>query len=264
MPLTQPTDTPEPPGQPGGVRRSLADTLARRIADDIIEGRLPPGIRLDEAELAGRFAVSRTPVREALGQVCAMGLAGRRPHRGVVVTVMSEARLHEMFVAMAELEASAARLAALNMTGTERHQLETLHLDSAAAVRAGAVEDYAAWNTRFHMLIYAGSHNAYLEELVGLTRKRLAPFRRAQFNVLGRLASSCAEHDRMVQAILRADAEAAAEATRAHVLTVSAASVAYVGARGADADRAPQHNPTASYTVDITPPGTMPIKDSIR
>ncbi|MFD0387061.1 GntR family transcriptional regulator [Tistrella bauzanensis] len=61
MTLTQPTDTPEPPGQPGGVRRSLADTLARRIADDIIEGRLPPGIRLDEAELAGRFAVSRTP-----------------------------------------------------------------------------------------------------------------------------------------------------------------------------------------------------------
>lgn len=225
---------------PGGLRRSLADTLARAIADDIIEGRLLPGVRLDEHELAARFDVSRTPVREALGQVCTMGLAERRPNRGVLVMVMSEARLEEMFVAMAELEAAAARLAALHMTGAERRGLEALHLESAAAVRAGATDDYAAFNTRFHQAIYAGAHNTYLEELVGLTRKRLAPFRRAQFNVLGRLASSCEEHDRMVQAILRGDAEAAAAETRAHVLTVSAASVAYVGTRARSTARSDQ------------------------
>jgi DNA-binding GntR family transcriptional regulator len=214
-------------------RVTRGEEITRQIADDIIHGRLSPKTKLDEVELARRFGTSRTPVREALGQLCAIGLAERMAFRGVVVTQIAADRLADMFVVMAELEAAAARLAALQMTPAERRALDELHRASRDLVRQGAREAYALHNTLFHSLLYAGSHNRYLEELLVATRKRLNPFRRAQFNLLGRLASSHSEHDEVVQAILRGDGDAAALAMRGHVLTVSAASAEYVGHQAA-------------------------------
>lgn len=218
------------PASPKGARRvTRGEELTRQIADDIIHARLAPGTKLDEVDMARRFGTSRTPVREALVQLCAMGLAERVPYRGVVTSRIAAGRLADMFVVMAELEASAARLAALQMTPAERKAIETLHAASRDLVRRGDREAYALHNSEFHSTLYAGSHNSYLEELAIATRKRLNPFRRAQFNLLGRLASSHGEHDQVVRAILRGDAEGAALAMRGHVLTVSAASAEYVG-----------------------------------
>lgn len=220
--------TPPPRGERGGL---LAEELTQRLAEEIIEGRLVPGARLDEQEMAARFTVSRTPVREAFSQLLVMGLVERRPNRGVIVASPSPERLAEMFAAMAELEAAIARLAALAMSSAERHQLAEMHEASAALVRAGALEDYAAFNVTFHNALYAGAHNTYLHDLTVQTRRRLAPFRRAQFNLLGRLAESWQEHDAVVVAILRGDADGAASAVRRHVATVATATTRYVGTR---------------------------------
>lgn len=209
---------------------TTADQIVGWLADEIVSGALVPGHRLDEVGLAERFDVSRTPVREALGRLAVMGLVERRPNRGALVATISDARLTEMFEAMAELEAACARLAALRMTAGERHALDALHRQAAAMVRDGAREDYEALNIRFHSLIYEGGHNGHLRELVTATRSRLAPFRRAQFRVLGRLRSSWDEHDAIVAGILRGDVEAASRATRAHMVTVSAASAGFVRA----------------------------------
>jgi DNA-binding GntR family transcriptional regulator len=213
---------------PAEERTTRGEEVARQLADDIVQGRLPPGDKLDEQEVARRFGTSRTPVREALNQLCALGLTERLPFRGVVVATISTQRLGDMFGVMAELESSAARLAALAMTAGERQNLQDLHAAARLAVQRGAREEYAAFNTRFHSLLYAGSHNSYLEELLIATRKRLAPFRHAQFSLIGRLPSSHREHEAVVEAILRADAEGAARAMRTHVLTVSAASATLV------------------------------------
>lgn len=229
MELVTEQETSLTKGQRTLRRITRGEEITRQIADDIIHGRLEPRTKLDEVEVARRFGTSRTPVREALGQLCAMGLAERVAYRGVEVTQIAAARLADMFVVMAELEASAARLAAAQMTPSERRSLDELHRASRDLVRQGAREAYALHNTEFHSALYAGSHNSYLEELLLATRKRLNPFRRAQFNLLGRLASSHREHDEVVQAILRGDGEAAALAMRGHVLTVSAATAEYVG-----------------------------------
>ena len=87
-------------------------------------GALPPGAALDEMELARRFSVSRTPVREAIRQLAASGLIEARAHRAAVVAQPSEERLTGMFEAMAELEALCAGFAAERMTGAERRALE--------------------------------------------------------------------------------------------------------------------------------------------
>ncbi|MDR3516089.1 MAG: GntR family transcriptional regulator [Azospirillaceae bacterium] len=220
------------PALAAASRRSTTQTrtteLVATLADDIIHGRLAPGVRLDEQDLAARFGVSRTPVREALGHLVATGLAEHRPRRGVIVTVISPERLRDMFLVMAELEASAARLAASAMTALERRELALFHQGTQVAVRHGRITDYEQLNDQFHSLLYVGCHNSYLFDLLNATRARLAPFRHAQFNLLGRLAASWREHDVVVQAILRGDSDAAAQGMRSHLSTVSGAAADYV------------------------------------
>jgi DNA-binding GntR family transcriptional regulator len=209
---------------------TTVESLTRAIADDIVLGVLLPGARLDEISLAARYRVSRTPVREALARLNTMGLVDRQPNRGAVVATLSSEHLASMFEAMAELEAICARMAALRMTGSERHQLEAVHQAAARLVHLGAEDDYARHNVDFHTRLYTGAHSPHIKELVGLTRSRLAPFRRAQFRIPGRLAKSWGEHDAIVTAILRGDSETAEAAARSHVSIVSDASAEFVQA----------------------------------
>jgi DNA-binding GntR family transcriptional regulator len=191
--------------------------LRLQIADEIVSGVLAPGTPLDEQELAARFGVSRTPVREAIRQLSASGLVSVRPHRGAVVALPTPAQLNDMFEAMAELEALCAGLAARNMTVADRRGLEALHDDLRLLVHEGNPTRYHEKNEAFHAAIYSGSHNGYLAELTLMTRTRVAPFRRAQFRATGRLGGSYQEHDLIVQAILRGDQQGAGEAMRAHI-----------------------------------------------
>ena len=203
---------------PKSVTRAVEVRL--QLAEEIVTGQLSPGAALDESELARRFGVSRTPVREALRALAASGLVESRAHRGAVVAHPTPQRLIDMFETMAELEALCAGLAATNMTATERRGLERLHEAMGASMRAGEGARYRDFNETFHAMIYQATHNAYLAEITTETRTRVQPFRRAQFAALGRIAKSHAEHEAVVAAILRGDRAAASAAMRAHIFIV--------------------------------------------
>jgi DNA-binding GntR family transcriptional regulator len=217
-----------PISTPGRVRKTLAEELRLQLADEIVRGLLKPGVALDETELARRFEVSRTPVREAIRQLAASGLVDSQAHRGAVVARPTEDRLIGMFEAMAELEAMCAGFAAERMTGAERHALEAVHGQMRAMIRSGDPQRYHEVNEAFHAAVYTGSHNDYLAEMTLQTRVRVQPFRRAQFRNLGRLAKSHVEHDRVVVAILRGDRERAAMSMREHIKTVREEYEAYL------------------------------------
>ncbi|WP_181707206.1 GntR family transcriptional regulator [Chthonobacter rhizosphaerae] len=208
--------------------RTRTEDLRLQLADEIVRGDLAPGTPLDEMGIASRFGVSRTPVREALRQLAASGLIEIRPHRGAVVARLSTEKLHELFVAMAELEAICAGLAASAMTANERRSLEEIHGFLRDLVRTGDPQRYHELNESFHTAIYFGSHNGYLADIALATRVRLQPFRRAQFRTLGRLSRSFREHDAIVQAILRGDRDGASQAMRDHIGTVETAFGEYV------------------------------------
>lgn len=212
-----------PTATPGNVavpRKTRAEEVRQRLSDDIAEGKLLPGMPIDETELAGLYGVSRTPVREAIRDLAAMGLVETRPHRSAVVSRPSLERLRDMFGVMAELEAMCAASAARRMTPAERDNLAAIHRQMAGVVRDNDLERYRTINEHFHAGIYAGSHNVYLVELTTQTRKRLSPFRRAQFLLPGRLARSYVEHEEILTSILQADATGAAAAMRKHILVV--------------------------------------------
>jgi DNA-binding GntR family transcriptional regulator len=202
---------------PRADKLTRAEELRLQLADEIVSGALAPGSALDETDIARRFSVSRTPVREALRQLVASGLVEARAHRGAVVAQPSIDRLTGMFEAMAELEGLCAGLAAERMTPAERHRLEAVHEELRVLSHAGNPDRFHEVNERFHNTIYAGSQNDYIAEITLATRVRVQPFRRAQFRNLGRLAKSHAEHDRVVVAILRGDRLGAAVAMRAHI-----------------------------------------------
>jgi DNA-binding GntR family transcriptional regulator len=196
---------------------SLAIELRDRLEEEILSGQRPPGARLDESKLAQHFGVSRTPVREALRELAAADLVVLRPRQGAVVASFTVTQLLHMFEVMAELESFCARLAARRMTAEERRRLATVHEDCRTFAEQGEAHAYYDANRRFHEVVYAGSHNSYLEETTRTMRNRLNPYRRFQLHHPGRTMKSWNEHSAVVQAIVAGDAEAAAAAMSHHV-----------------------------------------------
>jgi DNA-binding GntR family transcriptional regulator len=179
---------------PGSPKQVLSQSIATELEAEILMGQIAAGTRLDEAALARRFGVSRTPVREALQMVVARALAERRPYKGVVVTDISPERIDQLFEAMGEIEALCGRFAAERMGIDERARLETLHEEMGALVAARDLGSYEGANTEFHQLIYHGARNGELHGLAEAMRLKLAPFRRRQLDDQVRIGRSHTEH----------------------------------------------------------------------
>lgn len=191
--------------------------LRDAIENDIVTGSLTPGERLDEVQLAGRFGVSRTPIREALMQLGAIGLVEIRPRRGAVVVDPGPNRIYEMFEVMAELEGMAGSLAARRHTGEDRANLLSAHAKCEHSVTLGDTDAYYYDNEIFHQAIYKASHSGFLFDQCTALHRRLRPYRRLQLRVLNRMKASFAEHSAIVEAITGGDAEKVRGLLRSHI-----------------------------------------------
>ncbi|MFS4436676.1 GntR family transcriptional regulator [Paracoccaceae bacterium GXU_MW_L88] len=197
---------------------SAADQITETLETEIVEGRLPPGTRLEELVLAKRFGLSRTPVREALQRLSATGLVELKPRRGTQVLNPSIGRIVEMFEVMAELEAACARLCARRVTPDLVATLKEWLVRCDTAQDAGDVSAYYAANRGFHGAIYAGSGNQFLREQAELLHLQLSPFRRIQLRMPRRMDQSLNEHAQIVAAIESGDEAEADAVLRAHIL----------------------------------------------
>lgn len=196
----------------------LSERLRESIEEEIATGRLLPGTHLDEVELATRFKVSRTPIREALNLLLGEGLIESRPRRGAVVAQISPPRLIEMFEVMAELEAMCARLASRRITDEELAALEAAHEACRGAAETRDTDAYFYANERFHYALYTASHNAFLFEQAAALQRKLRPYRRLQLRVRNRLSGSFAEHQAILDALRAGDTERAVSSVRHHVV----------------------------------------------
>ncbi|WP_127090891.1 GntR family transcriptional regulator [Aquabacter cavernae] len=200
------------------MRGEATPRLREALEEEIVAGRLRPGQRLDEASLAERFGVSRTPIREALILLAASGLVEIRPRRGAFVALLGPRALIESFEFMAELEAACARLAARRMTPDDRATLLAVHAACEAAMQAGDDEAYYPANAAFHQAIYAAAANRVMAGEARRHQLRLQPYRRLQLRVPRRMETSFAEHEAILSALLAGDGDAAADLLRNHVL----------------------------------------------
>jgi DNA-binding GntR family transcriptional regulator len=199
------------------MKEKRSDQLREAIEEEIAVGRLRPGSRVDEQELSERFSVSKTPIREALIQLASSGLVEIRRRKGATVCVLEAGRLCEMFDVMAELEATCARRAARRMSPEQEAALKDALAACRHAAAAGDPDAYFHVNEDFHRAIYAASQNEFLAEQALALHRRLRPYRRLQLRVRDRMASSLAEHEAIVAAMVAGDGELAAERIRGHV-----------------------------------------------
>ncbi len=207
--------------EPDPKARPLKDVHSTMILDvleaEIVSGQIDPGARLNEAALAERFGVSRTPIREVLQNIVSRSLAERVPFKGVVVRAFDEARIRSMFEAMAEIEATCGGLAALRMEAEALDALENAHLKMSEMASYKASREYEAMNIEFHNQIYRGSGNDDLAQMAMDMRLKLAPFRKSQLMQVDRMLQSNREHG-MIVGLLRARNKAGVEtALRQHL-----------------------------------------------
>ena len=192
-----------------------SDVYAELLAA-IDSGVYPPGARLVETELADRFGVSRTPVREALNRLESHGLAARDTKRGLIVTVLDHDQLGELYDVREVLEGYAARLAARHAAPAEIDVLRDMV--DADRKRATDGDALAQSNRRFHRQLHQATHNRYLNQMLETMRRSLTLLSGTTLGIPGRGAQSIDEHEAIVDAIAARDEAAAEAAGRAHIV----------------------------------------------
>ncbi|RJF95627.1 GntR family transcriptional regulator [Noviherbaspirillum saxi] len=196
---------------------SLSDTVRRAIERSLLDGAILPGQIFDERSLAEKFGVSRTPVREAILRLVALGLLQVMPRAGVVVPKLSIKELLSLLEMLAELEGVCAKFAAKRINGEQRKALREALMACEAAATAKHAEDYKDANTRFHEIIYEASKNDWATSQVRALRLRCASYQRSRFDLPGRLDRSLREHAVVVERIEAGDEEGARLAMVEHI-----------------------------------------------
>ena len=184
------------------------------ILSAIDNGIYRPGDRLVESELAERFGVSRTPVREALQRLETQSML-KRDGRSQIIATLDHNPLAELYTVRAELEALAARLAARHATPEEVRVLSGMVEEDRKIL--GDPQALSRANRRFHHQIHLASHNRYLVQQLDLVHRSMALMARTTLAAKGRDAVSLGEHQEIVDAITAHDGERAEQALRQHI-----------------------------------------------
>ena len=184
------------------------------ILDAIDVGVYVPGDRLVESELAERFGVSRTPIREALQRLETQSLL-TRDGRSLIVASLDHNQLSELYVVRAELEGLAARLAARHATEEEVRVMEEMVEEDMALI--GQPTALSRANRRFHKQIHLASHNRFLVQQLDLVHRSMALMATTSLAAEGRGEKALAEHRAIVEAIRARDGDAAYKALRDHI-----------------------------------------------
>lgn len=197
------------------------------ILEAIDVGVYKPGDRLVESELAERFGVSRTPIREALQRLETQSLLSR-DGRSLIVASLDHNQMAELYIVRRELEGLAASLAARHATEEEIRLLRQMVEDDNKLIDDPAA--LARANRRFHKQIHLASHNRYLVQQLDLVHRTMALMATTSLAAAGRTKIAQSEHDTIVKAIEAHDEKAAGEALRDHI------SVAFMTRLKQDAD----------------------------
>jgi len=184
------------------------------ILEAIDVGVYKPGDRLVESELADRFGVSRTPIREALQRLETQSLL-TRDGRSLIVASLDHNQLAELYVVRSELEVLAARLAARHATDEEVRLLRSMIEEDARLLNDPQALSRA--NRRFHKQIHLASHNRYLVQQLDLVHRSMALLASTSISVAGRGERTLEEHSAIVEAIASGDGDTAYIALKEHI-----------------------------------------------
>jgi DNA-binding GntR family transcriptional regulator len=200
-----------------GERTLLAEQVYQRIRADLLRGHIRPGERVTEEWAAGRYAASRTPVREACRRLAEEGLLTHRPRRGYLVPPISEREIDELYEIRRALELVSVRRA-----------VDAVRGEVGAAALAGLRDEWTAMSTvtgarvvykdeAFHRALAGIGGNAQLVPMLDAINARIRLVRVHDFLDHERVVATRIQHLGILDAVLAADADLAAALMHAHI-----------------------------------------------
>lgn len=210
-----------------------ADDIALVIEEAIVSGELAPGTVLRQEQLSEQFNVSRTPIREALRRLAALGLVSFVPNRGVRVRTISRDELHEAFMVRAELEGLATEVAATKITPEQLEELDELERRFSSISqelrsrepgddRRSIMGEWVRANHAFHDLIYRAADLPLVEQLAKSARRTFsgpAVWAPGDHSLDGLYLRNAEQHRAIKQALAAGSSSGARALAREHVLS---------------------------------------------
>jgi DNA-binding GntR family transcriptional regulator len=191
---------------------SKSDIVCAMLRELIISGELEAAAPLRQRDLAARFGVSQTPVREALGRLASEGLVVNDPHRGATVAASRNGMLEDNSQIRAALESLGARLAARAISPEQLASLRALNEEMATLDEGDS--RYAVRNRQFHFTIYEAAESPMLHSMMQLLWRAMPDGPK----VTRPRADSVREHGALIEALADSDGDRAAQITRGHIL----------------------------------------------
>ena len=195
----------------------LRDVVFNTLREAILKGELAPGERLMEIHLAERLGVSRTPIREAIHKLELEGLVLMIPRKGAEVAKISEKSLRDVLEVRRSLEDLAIELACERMTEEEINQLEEAQKAFCAAIESGEALAIAESDESYHDIIYDGTCNAKLVQMLNNLREQMYRYRLEYIKDAEKRQILVNEHEHILDAIRRRDVAQAKVAMRQHI-----------------------------------------------
>ncbi|MGF6442621.1 GntR family transcriptional regulator [Paraburkholderia youngii] len=224
-------------GQASSLDRKAA--LGQALRHRILSMEMAPGASLDEVALAEEFGLSRPPVRELMRQMAAEGYIELEANRAARVASMNYDSLRNYFLAAPLIYVATTKLAAVHATQAEIDGLKRIQERFRAAVEGGGVDERVLQNDEFHLAIGKMAHNPYLlpslcRLLIDHARLGKTFYQPRDERMDAELAEAVQQHEGIIDAIQRRDAEAAGEIVRAHVYLARRNMASYVAPDGVD------------------------------
>ncbi|MGU3629644.1 GntR family transcriptional regulator [Comamonas sp. C24C] len=193
---------------------ALYEQVAEQLRQRIFRRELEPGAWIDELKIAEEYGISRTPLREALKVLAAEGLVTMKLRRGAYVTEVSRKDISDVYRLLSLLEADAAAEVAGKATDEQLQRLQQTHEELKQ--NTADAERFFALNESFHMQILDIADNRWRNQLVADLRKVMKLNRHKSLFKQGRIEDSLAEHEAIMQALLRRDPKIAMSAVQQH------------------------------------------------
>ena len=200
--------------------KPLRDIIYDDLKMGILTGKILPGTRLLEVELADKMGVSRTPVREAIRRLEKEGLVNIEPRHGAYAAKVSVEDMIEILEVRELMESMAAQLAANRITQEQLDALMQTENEYQKAVKSGDVEDMIVLDSKFHKQVVEASHNRTLYQLIEPLQEIALRFRYMYYNDNTRAEKMPSEHERILKALSQGNGEAARKAAEKHLRSI--------------------------------------------
>jgi len=200
--------------KPMEKHQTLRERILETIRNAILTGELKAGARVSEPDLAARFGISRTPIREAFRQLESEGYLTVIPRKGAVVATFSPKDIEEFYEIKSILEGYAARRATVHLTPRDLERLRSINARLAEIAATGDVNLFFRVHNEFHELFIRACGNEKLAEMIRGLVGRFKRLRTASLSMPGRMEISVAEHQKIIEAFERRDPDLAESLVR--------------------------------------------------